>query len=546
MASIVVNGLPTSQKTPGMYLSVVLGGGSASTGITEQKLLLMGNRIETAVSGSTPTVAVAAGTAVLATVVPIRSEDDAITLFGRGSELHLGCKRVIEHDPRVTLYACPFGEASGAAAAAQTITIANASAISRSVTIRVSCCGFVNEAVIQSGTTTTNIGLAIAQAINDLIDCPVTAQSAFSTPTATVTITAKNKGTRGNNIKIKVDVIDGATITKLRTGALAVTIGTTVFTLTAEKLAAGSGTETTTFATAVTNITAERYHRIAASVVDATNCGVLDTMLLTNQAATVMRWEQAAVCILEDSDTATIGAKAIAAGLNDPRFQVGWHFNSDFTSMECAAQMMCARLAGDVNIGGSSIGEVARASANLDLTTLASILVQENVADRPLPTEIESALNYGVTPLVGSSLRPGKVAIARSITSRFKDTSGGLNYGVIDTSDVTATDYTADRILGLISTTYANYNLDSDSADGSAPKVSLTVQPRMLRSTVRSELKTLELEGIIVDVDLLDSKLRIERDVTVRTRVNGEIPCAPSPSFHTFGGNLRQLATTGI
>ena len=55
--TITIPGLATSTKTPGVYMNVILGGAPASPGTQAIKIMLMGNKIGTAVSGSAPTIA---------------------------------------------------------------------------------------------------------------------------------------------------------------------------------------------------------------------------------------------------------------------------------------------------------------------------------------------------------------------------------------------------------------------------------------------------------------------------------------------------------
>ena len=54
---MIVPGFAASYKTPGVYLAVSLGGSASSPGTQPIKILLMGNKMGTAVSGSSPTIA---------------------------------------------------------------------------------------------------------------------------------------------------------------------------------------------------------------------------------------------------------------------------------------------------------------------------------------------------------------------------------------------------------------------------------------------------------------------------------------------------------
>ena len=83
--SIAIAGLPASRKTPGINFTVVLGGPGTSSGSAPKSVMLLGNMIGTAITGSSPTLAVAAGPASAATVYPVPSPADPPTLIGHGS-----------------------------------------------------------------------------------------------------------------------------------------------------------------------------------------------------------------------------------------------------------------------------------------------------------------------------------------------------------------------------------------------------------------------------------------------------------------------------
>src|SRR3989304_2118392 len=93
----------TSNKVPGSYIDVVFGVGARSAGDAARRVLLIGNRTT-------------AGSATVAVPVLVPSVDDAITLFGSGSELHQMAKAAFAANPGVTLYARPVAESGGTAA----------------------------------------------------------------------------------------------------------------------------------------------------------------------------------------------------------------------------------------------------------------------------------------------------------------------------------------------------------------------------------------------------------------------------------------------
>ncbi len=540
MTGITVNGLPSSRKTPGTYMSVILGGPGSGSSTASERLMLVGNYLASALTGATPSFSVTAGTATVAVPTEVFSEQDSIDKFGQGCELHRMCASAFAQDPNVPLWATPCAEGAAAVKASSTLALTG-TVPSADLTIVISCGGVRIEFGISASETIDNLGTAIAQAILDSPNMPITAQ--INTTTDVITFTAKQGGTRGNNIPVRIDITTGTRTYKLRTGALAATVAGTIFTLSAERLASGSVTESTTFATAVTALAPERWHRIAVCVEDSTNIAVMANQCTTKAGVTQMLWEQCIAGNVKDLTTSTTGAKDVAAALNNPRAQLVWHYNSDRSPGEIAAQVAAARLMGDSFLGGTTVGETSDPATNLDGCLLATIGTQELATDKPLPTELETALNYGVTPLVESGARPGYTEIVRSITCRFRDSLSALNYSVLDTTEVTVPDYTAEFIRNAIQVDFKGCKAGNDSATGEPPKIEKVVTPSMLKSYIAGQLRVLEERGIIHRVTEHMSQLAVVRDAVARGRFNAEIPCEPIPGFHLFGGNVRQLTS---
>ena len=122
-------------------------------------------------------------------------------------------------------------------------------------------------------------------------------------------------------------------------------------------------------------------------------------------------------------------------------------------------------------------------AANLCGLELASARAQNTVADQPTATEIESALNNGITPLAPSANRPGYCTVVRSVTTRSL-ANGVPNYAVIDTSIVTSCDHVADDLQAFLATTYAGFKLAPDSDDGLPPRTERVTTPRLIRAKI--------------------------------------------------------------
>lgn len=530
--TISVAGVPSSRKTPGVNFNVVLGGSGTSAGAAPRKIILLGNMIESALSGGSPSFSVAAGTAALATPVFVASSDDAATLFGRGSELHRMTMAVFAQDPSATLYACPVAEASGTAAS---VVLTFATTANAAFTVRLRLCGEVIDVGVASGDTATVIAAAVADAINDNPDLPYTAQNS----TGAVTITAKHDGPRGNTLVVDAYFVSSTGAeTRITTGSTTSSGATTGIwssngTIGSE-LTLASGATQDTFANALTAIEPVRYDRIVGACIESTNAGRIVTHVNAQAGPTVQLLEQA---VIGSTDTYA-NVVTLATGQNAPRLQVAWNHATAIPCWEVAAQVAAARLAGDASAGGSRVGEASDPAANLDAMELATVLMARVVGDQPTATEIENALNNGVTPVGVSGARPGYGVIVRSITSRSL-LSGTPNYAVLDTSSVTVPDYVADTIRADLATTFAGCKLAPDS--DSPPTAPRVVTPSIVKARIAQDLIEMERAAILRDVTANLSLLAVEENALVPGRLDGEIPAEVIPGLHLVAGNVRQL-----
>ena len=530
--SVNVVGLAASRKTPGVYLSVILGGPGTSAGAAPLSICCVGNMIATAITGSSPSFTIAAGTEQASgtaneTPVQVFDKDEAASKFGKGSELHLMAAAVFAQYPDAMLYCCPVAEGGGAARAAGTLVFTTTA--TGSGTLRLIINGVNMEIGVLSGDTVSAIAAAVCQKVLDNTDLlPVTAE--FST--GTVTFTAKQKGTRGNNILLRAYWVNGTTVTKIGTST-ASGFGTSATIASALTLGATADSITNALAAMAPTL----YDRIAIAHDDSTNGGLLRDHLDSMAGVTTMLWAQGVMAV-----SAAPGAtQTITAAMNASRVQVVSQEKAEMTTGEIAAQAAAARLAGDSIVGGSITGEASDPACNLDGVMLKTIKVQALASDIPTQTEIETLLNYGATPLVPSPNHPGYVQIPRSITSRHKS-GASFNYAVLDTSEVTIVDYAARQIRNDLTITFAGYKLASDSEDDAQNPISQTATPKDIKARVLFNLFQLESRGIIRNVTAHLPELVVEEDPVTRGRVNMNIPIEPIPGLHVMGGNVRQVS----
>lgn len=533
--SVIIPGLATSRKTPGVYLNVILGGAAASAGTQAIKILLMGNK-SAAISGASPSISLPAGTVAVNTPQFLASEDDAATYFGLGSEVHVMARAVFAQYPDATVYGIAVTEAG----AASDVICTFATTATAAFTVRVRACGYTYDVAVASGDTVTAIASAVAAATNAVTWLPFYAQNS----TGAVTFTAKNTGPRGNALSVALYFVNSAGVETAITTSSTASPGATTGIMSGGAASGNQyrfagGTTQDDFTAALSAITSTRYNRIVGACTDATNIGLISAHVTAQAAVTVQKREQG---IVATSDTAA-NAITLATGVNNARMQVAWHYNSPVPPCMVAAQVAAARVIGDAFVGGLLPGEATNPDANLSGVQLATIPSQLAVDDEPTATEIESALNNGVAVLGASSARPGFTTLVLSITS-LSLVNGLQNYAVLFTGYPTTCDYVADSLQSLLALRYAGFRLGANDANGDPPRAALVTTPQQIRATVSAYLKGDEELGILGFVDANDPLLVVEANALVPGRVDMDIPVTPLPWLTILAGNVRQVPPT--
>lgn len=478
----------TSIKVPGAFVKVTLGVGPQSAAAGAKKVLLFGNKTS-------------AGTATVETVYQITSKDQARELFGPGSELHLMAKYALAAYPAITLYAIPITASGGVAANDDIVVSGTATADG---VYEVTVLGETIQIQIDSGMTATQAGDAIEAGINAMAEWPLTA----SNTTGTVTLTAKHAGPRGNHLRVKSEgTVAGLTATHLD-GYLA------------------SGATSDDPQNALDAVASTRYQLLVAPYQDATNLADFKahiTALAEPGEGKRGRYIAASIDTLANTTT-------VATGLNDARGQVFWHYNGweppAIVAAVCAAETAEAY-------------ERDRA-ANTDGLFLRGLKPQPASSDKPTFTELNSALNNGISPLDHDG---SLVSLVRNVTSRSQASGGAPDFAVIDVHYVEVADAIGDDVLVNFANTFADFKLDDD-VEGEVPAPGVAT-PATIRDFIFSRLKFYAAGGggplWLSNVDGLASELVVERDLVAAGRVNASIPIDPVELLHQGAFDVRQL-----
>lgn len=190
---ISYNQIPSALRYPGVYVEV--DGSQAGLGGDIPAVLLIGQKL-------------AAGNAAAGEVVQVGSVQDAVNKAGAGSMLAQMVARYRAIDPSLDLYILPYADNAVGVAATGTLTVTAAPTAAGVLALYIA--GRVVNVAITSGMAVGAVATAIAAAITSA-DIPVTAAA----NAAVVTLTARHKGTAGNDIDVRLNLYRESTPTGL-------------------------------------------------------------------------------------------------------------------------------------------------------------------------------------------------------------------------------------------------------------------------------------------------------------------------------------------
>ena len=509
------SGLAAS-PTPLFSFAVRLGvGPSASPG--GMKVMLLASKLS-------------AGTASNNIPVEVGDVTDAEALFGARSRLAGLCRVFRAIAPRGRLYACPVADPGGTAATA-VLTFSGPSTAAGVLRLRIAG-RLVSEVVIPSGTSAADAAALAQAAIAAVAELPCTGTVGGTGNEHILTLAASNTGATGNQLRVVFEcTATGVTISL--NGVTTAARGKGYFG--GGSSTAGVGAVDLTDALAA--IAGTRYHRIVADVDDDTNRGRLKTFVTSQSSINVGRRCMAVAGSLGDT-LSTVQGDATAQ--NEPRFTLVYNRKSHNHAGELAAAYMAAKVYGDGRLPGEEQYLAAKANG---LSLYPAILATDE-EERLTPTQVDTLLRAGVSPLGADPLNPGYAALVRPVTTRTVNASGGTSYLVADTSKVAVADEVADRCETWAAQAYADKNLVPDPATiEQAPSSPYVVWPAAVREDFLTILRQMESEALLVNVAQYASQVTVEPlTVDGTTYLVCKVPFAVINHLHSVVGEGLQVA----
>lgn len=505
LAAIILTGLSANDPVPGTYLQINFAQGDAAGSGSPIEVLLVGNRTT-------------AGAATLDTqvygpegLVQLQTDDDAIALFGVGSELHRMFKAFTRLNKQVTVRAIAVTESVGSKATA-TCDIATTAAANGN--IRVYAYDEFVDVAITSGDTVATIGANAVIAVNNMAHWGFVA----SFDTATLTFTAKQKGLRGNQIRTQL-VISG-------TG-----VATTLSALTTDTAFSG-GTTSDSNTTALGTIANARYYYIVSAAGDASQLGAAVTQV-NLQAAPTTGIRQRVIA----ASVASLGsATTIATGRNSARCEIVWSEKSPYPEAELAAdhaaKITFFETKPNPRTNWCSFGAD-------DITQPYQVVPAPRLASAwPSRTSIKSALNNGLSPI--GVYANGTTYLVNGITTR--STNGGVNdYRIRPRHKVTICDFFGDDLVAKINLQLGGKRIGDDPVQGQRPPGPEVVTPILFKGLAFSVIAEYDANNLLQNVQAIKDGSVFQRETNPRTRMTCRIPIDPVENAEQFGVVLNQV-----
>ncbi|WP_028318962.1 phage tail sheath subtilisin-like domain-containing protein [Desulfobulbus elongatus] len=466
--NISFDSIPASIRKPGKYFEFNYKLAVRTLPANEQRVLIVGQRLE-------------AGSVAALVPTTVFSDAQAAAWFGTGSMAHLMCRAAITANAYLDLTVVALDDGAGATATG-TVTIANAA--SSAGTLKLYVGDRAIEIAIASAQTAVDVAAALKAEIDTYGDLPVTATVAE----AVVTLTARNKGTVGNQIGLAYEL----------------TAGATTVTLSGARLSGGTLDPDIEDALAV--VFAEQYHVVITPYNDQTAL----TALRTHLDVVSGPLEQRAAIGVYGYDGALAGATTLAGQINSGRITGAYLRGTRSPAWELAAAY------------GAVIAfeeDPARPLNTLALTGIHAPVIDQRLSR----TEQENCLRNGVTPL---EVGPGEVVqIVRAITTYTLDPQGIADIALLDLTTIRTLDYTRKACRERISLRFPREKLSSRTPD--------RVRAELL--DVLFKMEDLEfLEEVAANKD----GLIVERDLQDPNRLNAKIPVDVVNGLHVFAGRI--------
>ena len=472
--SVSFNTIPSGIRVPLFYAE--MDNSAAATPTTQTASLLIGQMLE-------------GGKAVAGTPVYVSTPAMAKELFGRGSMIARMVEAYRKVDSFGQLVVIPVADGSGTAATGK-VTCTGTAAEAGTISLYIGS-DRVQVAVTEK-MTAENAAKAIADAIALNKDLPVTAQAS----TGAVTLTAKNKGTLGNDIILAVN-LRGAINGEKDVMGLGVEI---------EKMSKGATDPD--LSVAIDAMGDEQYDFIGMPYCEA---ATLDK-LAEKMNDTSGRWSPFQMIFGHVYSAKRGDVNTLVTFGKTRNCQHETVVGVEPSLPTHTAEVLAAYVARTAVF-------ISADPARPTQTGVLTGVMASPAGSRFVQNERQTLLENGIATLTTTV---GSVMIERAITTYQKNAYGDADASYLDSETLHTSAYVIRQMKSIITSKYGRHKLASDGTRFGAGQAIVT--PSVIRGELIALYRRLELEGIVENADLFKKYLIVERNINNSNRLDVLFP----------------------
>lgn len=469
---ISFNTIPINILTPGQFIEFDSRNAVQGLPAVPHKILVIAPRLST-------------GTLAALTASRVRSAAEGETMLGRGS---VGAAMIAAVKLANNLTDCHLigvDDNGAGVAATGTITITGPATAAGSINAYIA--GVRVAIAIASGDVQNTIATNLAAAINANSALPVSAAAV----TNVVTLTARNKGTTGNDVDVRLNYNSGeATAAGLTVVVVAMSAGAT-------------NADMTTVTAALSDT---QYHTIITPWADATTLGVLETFLAARWGGMVMKEGQAFVAV--SGSYATVDAAAAAR--NSPFLVMMGAQKSPIPSYVIAS---CVGA-----LDASQAEDPSNCSRPRQTMAMPGILPPKE-SDRYTRVERNQHLIDGASTYL---VDDGGVCRIERLVTTFKTSNGAPDTSYQNVEMMRTLAYLRYSVRVRIAQRYPRHKLANDGYQ--IPPGQPIVTPKVIRGELVALAQDWLAAGLIENLEQFKREVLVERNTTDTERVDAIIP----------------------
>lgn len=489
MAAISFNQIPVNLLTPGQF--VEFDNSRAIGGLVNmpQRIMLIAPMLPS-------------GTGAANQPAQLSREGDGIALFGRGSIGAAMVSAIFKVTDTIETWAIPIEDHSAAAPATGSVTVIGSP--EEAGTLALYIAGARLQIPVAIGTSAATLAGYIADAVEANPDLPVSAAATG----ATVTLTARNKGSLGNDIDVRLNYYRLADKTPR---GIAVEI--TPF---------SGGAGDASIAAALANMGEGQYNTILCPFADPANVAILEGEL-------DRRWGP----LTQNDGHAHLGIRGTVGSINQflaSRNNPHLTFWSAEENGEPGAIWEKIALAGTTSAYYLSI-DPARPLQTLPLPGRLPAPEEK----RFTRAERNNLLSYGAaTTIVDAG---GNTLIERAVTSYTMNSGGLTDPSYRDIETMYTLSYLRYSVRARISQKFPRYKLANDGAQFAPGQAIVT--PKIIRAELIALFRDWEEVGLVENMDQFKSDLLVSRNPTDVNRVDVLLPPDIVNQFRVFAAQIQ-------